>query len=175
MQEELEALVIKSQNGDKEAYGKIYNIFLKRIYRFIYYQIRDHETAQDITQTTFIKTWKSISSFSFDKGSFESFLFKIAKNLTIDHFRKKKNVSFEVTGDIASKEDIEEIVTRDEESETVRLAISKLEKVDKQIIILRYFEELPTLDIAEIVGIRDGALRVRIHRILKKLKDHMES
>jgi len=173
MQEELETLVLKSQNGDKEAYGKIYNIFLKRIYRFVYYQIQDHETAQDIAQTTFIKIWKAISTFSFDKGSFESFLFKVAKNLTIDQCRKKKNISFEVTGDLASKEDIEENIAKDEEKEIVHLAISKLDKTDKQIVILRYFEELPTADIAEIVGIKDGALRVRIHRILKKLKNYL--
>lgn len=174
MVEDISILVNKVQNGDKEAFGEIYKLYLGKIYRFIYFSLYDRQLAEDLTQETFLKAWRAIGSFSSDRGTFQAFLFAIARNLTVDHWRKKKDISLEAIPEIISPESVEEKFFRKEESQRVANALKILDDFEKQIIILRYFEELSFSEIAGVVDQNEGALRVRIHRILKKLKKYIE-
>lgn len=167
-------LVLKAKKGDKEAFGEVYKLFFKRIFRFVHYLVREHEVSQDVTQTTFIKAWKSLPSFSTKKGTFQSFLFTIARNLVIDHQRKKKNISLEVVGEIMMDDDLEGKMVKDEEKKMVHRTLDGLESEEKHIIALRFFEDLSFKEVADIVGEKEGAIRVRTHRILKKLKEVIE-
>lgn len=176
MIEDIMALVLKAQGGDKEAFGKIYKFYLKKIYRFAYYMIQNHELAEDITQNTFIKVWRALPLFSLrENGTFQAYLFKIARNLAIDYQRKKKEVSLEVIADvIPSNENLEDIVSRKEEKNMVNKALSSLDKAEKQIVVLRYFEDMSYEEISKVVGKNEGAIRVQLHRILKKLKKEIK-
>jgi RNA polymerase sigma-70 factor (ECF subfamily) len=174
MEEDLSALIHKAQSGDTNAFGRIYELFYKRIYRYLNINLGSPETAQDLCQETFLSAWRNIKSFSEDKGgSLQAYLFRIARNKIIDLSRKKKEISLEVTGDFESKEDILGSLDKEEDIEMVRKALSSLEEVERQIIVLRYFEELSTAEVAQAVGFNEGALRVRLHRILKKLKENL--
>lgn len=170
MEKDEQVLIEKAKTGDKDAFGKLYQKYLNRIFRFIYYLIHDYESSQDITQNTFMKAWNSLPRFDMEKGTLQSFLFTIARNTVIDFQRKKKSVSLETIEEIISNEDVEKEAIRSEEKQTILKALSYLETDEKQIIALRYFEELSFSEIAEVMQIKEGALRVRIHRILKKLK-----
>lgn len=173
--DELTPLIKKAQTGDRDAYGAIYEFFLKKIFRFIYYLAGDRILAEDLTQETFLKGWKSIASYQAKKGgSFQAFLYKIARNCVVDWQRKKKEQRIIEGFDVASGENLEETVNKNEDEKVVWDALDKLDEEEKQIMILRYFEDLPTQDVAEIIKVNDGALRVRIHRILKKLKLELE-
>jgi RNA polymerase sigma-70 factor (ECF subfamily) len=175
MEEGLTQLIILAQEGDRDSYGKIYGIFYKRIYRYCHFNTQNRELSQDICQETFIKAWRAIPSFSIKKGgSLQAFFFRIARNLIIDNARKKKTASLENYENLASKEDLAENLDRKDENKKLKEAMAKLTEADKQIIILHYFEEMSGSEIAKVVGIREGALRVRTHRIIKKLKDFME-
>jgi len=172
--DDLSRLIRRSQEGDKDAFGEIYNLFLKRIFRFVYFSVRDRELAADLTQTTFLKAWQSIKKFSLQRGSFQAFLFTIARNLVIDHGRKKKEVSLETIADFPSFENPEEDMERLSEKRRVLQALSKLDRQDREIVVFRYFEELSFSEIARVTGKREGAVRVKVHRVLKKLKEHLE-
>lgn len=175
MEEDLTQLIILAQGGDRDAYGKIYGIFYKRIWRYCHFNTQDRELSQDICQETFIKAWKAIPSFSIKKGgSLQAFLFRIARNLIIDNSRKKKTASLENYENLASNEDLAENVDRKDENKKLKEAMAKLNERDRQIVVLHYFEEMSGAEIARVVGIREGALRVRTHRIIKKLKELME-
>lgn len=173
--DELETWIKRAQKGDKDAFENIYNFFFKRIYRYCNYNLRRKEIAQDIAQETFIKCWKSLPSFSFKKGgSFQAFLFKIAKNLIIDESRKKKTLKMEEYLEKAASDNLEEELDRKNEESRIKEAVKKLDETDRQIIVLRYFEDLSFSEIEEVVSIKSGALRVRTHRILKKLKENLD-
>ena len=176
MDEDTFKLVQRAQKGDKEAYGAIYELYQKKIYRFSYYMIQNQELAEDITQNTFIKAWRALPSFSLNKnGTIQAYLFKIARNLTIDYQRKKKEASLEVIEDIMpSDENLEEIVARREEREMVARALKTLDEEERQIVVLRYFEDMSYEEISKVVGKNEGAIRVRLHRILKKLKEEIK-
>lgn len=175
MSEDVKALVLRAQAGNKEAFGEIYKIFFPKIYRFIYFSVRNKEISEDLSQSTFLRIWKAIGSYSDKKGSFQSYLFAIARNLIIDWQRKKKEISLEWI-DIPQDSDgpLEEI-QKNEIKESVWKAMSSIESEERHLVILRYFEELSYKEIGRIVGKNEGAVRVRLHRILKILKQEIKN
>lgn len=175
MEEDLSNLIHKAQNGDTNALGKIYELFYPRIYRYLKINLESPEAAEDLCQETFLSAWKSLKSFSEDKGgSLQAYLFRIARNKIIDLSRKKKEVHLEESWEFESNEDILSSLDSESDIAQVQKALASLEEIERQIIVLRYFEELSTAEVAQAVGFNEGALRVRIHRILKKLKENLE-
>ena len=170
--ENLPEIVQKAKEGDKEAFGKLYNEYYGKIYRYCMINIYKSELAQDLCQETFIRAWKSLPSFTLDKGgTFQAYIFRIARNLIIDLSRKKKEFSLAEYVEIEVHENFEEQLDKENEVEKLKRAIAKLEDIDRQIIILRYFEEMGHSEVAKIIGINEGALRVRTARLLKKMKE----
>lgn len=164
-------LIEKAKNGDKDAYGKLYKEYYKRIHRYCKANLYREDVVEDVCQEVFIRAWKALGTFLLkDGGTFQAFLFRIARNLIIDLSRKKKEFSLETYQEIAVDEDLEEKLDKKDSFEKVKYALSKLKDIDRQLIILRYFEELSHAEVAKILGIKTGNLRVRTIRILKKLK-----
>ncbi|HVA97139.1 MAG TPA: RNA polymerase sigma factor [Candidatus Acidoferrales bacterium] len=168
----LDECIKRAQNGDKDAYGELYKQYYSRIYRYCRINLYNRPVADDVCQEVFIRAWKALPKFSLkDGGTFQAFLFRIARNLIIDLSRKKKEVSLEQVEEISKEENLIEGISKREDIERVRNALSKLADIDRQIIILRYFEDMSHSDIAKIIKIREGALRVRTIRLLKKLRE----
>lgn len=171
----LEGLIERAQNQDKDAFEQIYKTFYQRIYRYILYNTQDAFLAQDLCQETFLKAWKSISSFSHRKGgSFQAFLFTIARNCIIDNSRKRKELPINQGFEVESLENLEEKAQTWDNEKLVSSALQRLGELEKQIIVLRYFEDLTMIEIAKILKIKEGTLRVKIHRVLKELKEILE-
>ena len=167
----LHKLIRDAQQGSRQAFGEIYRILLPKIYRFIWYEVRDKQTAEDLAQVTFLRLWKAIRSYDTDKGSFQSFTFAIARNLIIDWHRKKRPVSLEAIGEIEERDDTMERVIQHEAVDRVREALAQLPAEDRQLVMLRHFEEVSYEEIATIMGKQEGAVRVKLHRILRQLKN----
>jgi RNA polymerase sigma-70 factor (ECF subfamily) len=173
--EDLETIIGKAQRGDIQAFGQIYQLFYKRIFRFCQIHLESEETAADICQETFIKAWKALPGFSLSKGgSLQAYLFKIARNLLIDQSRKKREVKLEVAEEAETHEDFVSQVDSQEEEKKLHNALDKLTIMDRQIVILRYFEDLSFTEISQATGVKEGALRVRTNRALKKLKEILD-
>lgn len=175
--EKLKSLVQKAQKGDRDAFSEIYKLYFAKIFKYCKFNTNDEFEAQDICQETFVKAWKNIKDFDSDRPdwSIQAFLFTIARNLIIDRSRRKKELHIEEYLELETNEDFYENVDRENNVSLVRQALSKLEEMERQIIILRYFEEMDTKQIANILEIKDGALRVRLHRTMDKLKQITET
>ncbi len=169
------ALVEQAKKGDKFAFGLLYKEFMPRIYRYILYLVSDTQKAEDLTQETFLKTWKYLPKFSSKKGTFQAFVYRIARNLVIDYQRKKKAVllGIEFSKKLASNENVEEGYERHEKVGELKKALSKLAEFDRELIVLRYFEELSFREIAKTVKKKEGSIRVRVHRALAVLKENI--
>lgn len=175
MTEQWDILVTKAKDGDKDAFGKLYGMYMVKIYRFAYFLLQDKTAAEDITQETFLKAWKAITRFSpKDGGTFQAFLFAIARNLVTDVRRKKPMVSLSIIEEPGYTDDIEERLMRLEKKERVREVLQRLSPFEQHMVILRFFEELPFTEIAKALDMKEGAIRVRLHRILKGLKTYLE-
>lgn len=169
------ALVEQAKKGDKFAFGSLYKEFMPRIYRYILYLVSDSQLAEDLTQETFLKTWKYLPKFSSKKGTFQAFVYRIARNLVIDHQRKKKAVLLrtEFSKKLPSNENLEESYERYEKVGELKEALSKLPDFDRELIVLRYFEELSFSEVAKTVKKKEGSIRVRVHRALVVLKENI--
>ena len=173
---EEEYLIKKAQKGDKEAYGQLYKKYFQKIYRYCKFNTESDEVAKDICQESFVKAWKKIKDFKTEGNwSLQSFLFTIARNLIIDRVRKKKEYSLEQFEELPSEYDLYEQIDKKLEVQRVREVLSKLEDIDRQIILLRYFVEMSSQEVAKILGLKDGALRVRTFRVMQKMKDIFEA
>ena len=170
MPQSVEDLVSRAKAGDKDAFGELYSLFFDRIYRFVYVSLRDRELSEDLTQNTFLRSWRSLKTFSTSAGSFQAFLFAIARNLLIDWYRKKKPLPLFVAEQKPSKENLEEEAVQKEAQGVVWKALFRLREMERHLIVLRYFEDLSYREIAKVVGKNEGAVRVSIYRILKTLK-----
>lgn len=170
---DLSEVIEKAKRGDTKAFQEIYQTFYKKIFRYCVFNGQTEEGAKDICQEVFLRAWKSLPRFSLkDGGTMQAFLFRIARNLLIDLSRKKKEYALKEYEDaIETNEDFIEDFAREQSIKNVKTALSELEEKDRQIVVLRYFEELSTADVAKALKMKEGALRVRIHRTLKKLED----
>lgn len=174
MDETVADYVARAKEGDKEAFGRLYSLFLEKIYRFVYYLASDEELAYDITQDAFVRAWRALPRFDRERGSFSTFLYAIARNLVIDNQRKRITFSLEFVGDVGKEENFEEDIDRKERAGKVREILSSLDGHDRELVVLRYFEEMSFKKISKIVGKEEGAVRVKVFRILKSLKEKLE-
>ncbi len=174
MEDKLERVIQKAKGGDKDAFGKLYLLFRNQIFRYTYYLIYDRNLAEDLTQLTFLKAWLAIPHFSTRKGTLQSYLYAIARNLVIDYQRRKKEVSLEDVAEPSYEVNFEDKLVKEENVKMVQTLLNELDAEEKQLVIFRYFEELHFGEIAHILHKKEGAIRVRLHRILQKLKERVK-
>jgi len=91
-QTDLNKLVEKAADGDYAAFGELYSLYLDRIFRYVFYQVKDRMRAEDITEEIFIKAWKAIASCKGKEPTFSAWLYRIAHNYLIDIFRSNKRL-----------------------------------------------------------------------------------
>ena len=83
-------LVLQAQAGNSEAFGQLYDAYMERIYRFVYFRVEDQQTAEDITSQVFLKAWNNLDRFQFSRTPYLAWLYTIAHNAVIDHYRTRK-------------------------------------------------------------------------------------
>jgi len=171
--DEITGLVKKALDGDIEAYGQIYAVYLDRIYRYVFYQIRDEMKAQDITQEVFVKAWHSLRACRGKEHLFNAWLYRIAHNHPIDIIRRNRrevpleNTVLDAPGDTV--QDAEAASTRQEVLKTV----AGLSEPQKQIVLLKFIEGYDNEEIQKITGKRPGAIRAIQMRALKTLRQRL--
>ncbi|PIT88358.1 MAG: hypothetical protein COU29_01025 [Candidatus Magasanikbacteria bacterium CG10_big_fil_rev_8_21_14_0_10_36_32] len=161
---------------DTEAFAALYDLYIKRIYRFVFFKVSGHEEAEDITSEVFLKAWNYISEKK-DVKSFSGLLYRIARNAIIDMYRSK---SLHANPLLLSElpEGIEigdtgkwvERVGGILEAKRIVQAIKKLKQEYQEVVTLKYIDELSVAEISEITGKGKIAVRVTLHRAIKKLQ-----
>lgn len=148
-----------------------YDTFADAIYRHIYFRIFNRDAAKDLMQDTFARTWDYLRKGK-EVQNLKAFLYKVANNLIIDEYRKKKEISLDglqKNGFDAESRDQEKIAIEIENSNTLR-HIRKLEPHHRDILVMRYVNDLSIREIAEIIGQSENVVSVRINRGVKELK-----
>ncbi|MBI5742228.1 MAG: RNA polymerase sigma factor [Candidatus Niyogibacteria bacterium] len=147
-----------------------YNELVDQIFRFVYLKTSSRETAEDLTSECFMSTVKYLQTN--EVQNLRAFLYKTARNKIIDHYRIKGRVIYSDEAVLANEGEIgyEDIVNR-QDARMVRDTLVNLEDADKEVLTLRYTEDLSVTDIAKIVGKNPVAVRVQIFRALRKMRD----
>jgi len=166
-------------NSLNEQFGQIYDQYIDKIYRFVYLKVSSQEIAEDITSKVFLKGWEA-----FQKGQKGTpgeiknpgaFLYQIARNAVIDHYREKgrsKVVAVDASQELVDPgTNAQDKAILNADLGIVKTAILKLKKEHQDIIIWHYLEDMSINDIAEMLDKPAGTVRVILHRGLKDLRD----
>ncbi len=161
---------------DPDAFAELYDLYVKRIYRFVFFKVSGHEEAEDITSEVFLRTWNYLAEGK-EITSFSGLLYRTARNCIIDLYRSK---SYQANPLLLSElpEGTEpsdmgrsvELISSTMGAAEIIKAIKKMKQEYQEILTLKYIDELSTEEIAEIVGKGKIAVRVTLHRALKRLK-----
>jgi RNA polymerase sigma-70 factor, ECF subfamily len=172
---QIEQLVSLAQKGDTDSFAKLYDLYVDQIYRYIYFRVK-HEDALDLTENVFLKVWENIKSYKTGRKYFTSWVYKIAHNTVVDHYRLSKPVDSLDISVPDEKKDIDPIVLTERKinNENLSKALKKLKKRYQQIIILKYINELENEEIAKIMNKSEGSLRILKFRALKALRQVMD-
>ncbi len=136
-----------------------------KIYHYCYFKIHQKETAEDITQETFLRFFES--SNYINTGKTIQYLYTIARNLCIDEYRKQKKE--ELNYEMADIYFEENMITRI----SVRVALSQLSETDRELLLLRYVNEVPISVISKLYGISRFAVYRKISQAVKNLKEKL--
>jgi RNA polymerase sigma-70 factor (ECF subfamily) len=164
----------KAKAGDAQAFGVLYDRYIDRIYRFVYFKTFDKDVAEDIVSTIFIKAYERIATFDPQKGVFSQWIYGIARNAIIDHFRTAKNhANIEDIFDLGESERTEEKIDARELLGKVEKYLTTLTPRQREIVTLRLWEELSYREIAEIVGGTEDAAKVMFSRTIRELREKL--
>ena len=169
------ALMLKVKAGDVDKLNLLYHRYSRRFFGFFYGMSKDGATSEDLVQNVFMRILKYKHSYSED-GDFEVWAFQMARNVFKDHYRKNKRYSLQETmdpweGELKEERNIESAITRNEELSHLKNALNKLSDDKRELVELVKFQRVKYAKVAEMLGISESAVKVRVHRVLKELKD----
>jgi RNA polymerase sigma-70 factor (ECF subfamily) len=172
---DVESIIDRAINGDTEAFGCLYDIYVDRIYRHIYYRTSNVEDARDLTQEVFMKAWQALPKYRRTKTPFLGWLFTISHNRVIDYYRTKKDYAY--LNDVSIVDDRDRSPDQLAEAQftrqAIRRAILQLPEVQQQVILMSFIEGLEYSEIAAVLHKSEGNIRVIVHRALKKMQEIM--
>lgn len=165
-----------SQTNQKDL-KRLYDLYLHDVYKYCLYFTNNHAEAEDLTQDTFIKVMKSYPSFK-GESSEKTWILSIARNTTVDYFRKRKirdflpDIFFSKTNDPLYDEP-EQYSENKEEWEDIQHALRKLKPAYRNVVILRGLQELSIKETAAILQCKESKVKVDYHRALKQLQNYV--
>jgi RNA polymerase sigma-70 factor (ECF subfamily) len=169
-------LVQKAIDNDAEAFGRLYDMHVDRIYRNIYYRVGNEADSEDLTQQVFLKAWQAIGKYKKMASPFIAWLMTIGHNLVIDFYRSRKDRAYleaEILAD-DSMPSPERAAEASMEQQHLRRAILQLGGDEQQVVILRLIEGFEFAEIASLMKKKEGNIRVILHRALVKLRNILE-
>lgn len=174
MQHDEAQLITDARRGDAEAFGLLYDAYVRRIYDYVYYRVHHRETAEDLAADVFLRAWRAIEGFDPKKGAFSAWLYRIARNRVIDHARSRRD-----------SEDIEDVwdllrsgddPARDAETaerlRTVERLMADLSPGQREVLLLRAWDGLSYAEIAATLGKSEAACKMSFSRAVAELRKH---
>jgi RNA polymerase sigma factor (sigma-70 family) len=153
-------------------FSKLYDDNVDKIYRFIYLKVESQQSAEDITSQVFVKGWARFRAGSDIKNP-TAYLYQIARAEIVNHLRvrtKHRTFSLDQVEIIDSRQNLTEKQETDSDLADLQKALKQLDEDEQNVLIMRYLDEQPFKTIALALDKNEGAVRVMIHRALKKLK-----
>ena len=171
------ALVERAQAGDREALEELYLIHFDRIYGYLHVSVGNRHDAEDLTTQTFLRMLEAIGKFRWQSAPFSAWLFRIAHNLAMDHFRATKRWQLEET---PPEPDPDEVTSAEHGALESIGRKSMLELIDdlspeqQQVLTLKFVFNFGNAEAATILGKTEGAVKSLQHRALASLQKQLE-
>src|SRR5918998_3792181 len=166
---EIRKLVERGQAGDRDALEELYLLHFDRIYAYLHLSVGNRHDAEDLTTQTFLKMLESIGRFRWQAAPFSAWLFRIAHNLAMDHFRASRR--WQPEEDVPEPPGSEEASAEDQAMHSIGRQsllelIDKLSTEQQQVLTLKFVFNVPNAEVATILGKTEGAIKSLQHRAL---------
>jgi RNA polymerase sigma-70 factor, ECF subfamily len=174
--QDIRALVERAQAGDREALEDLYLLHFDRIYSYLHIAVGNRHDAEDLTTQTFLRMLESIGRFRFGKAPFSAWLFRIAHNLSVDHFRAARRLqpAEDVPEADGSADDSAEERALEKIGRTSMLElIAALSHEQQQVLTLKFVFNFSNGETATILGKTEGAIKSLQHRALTSLQKQL--
>lgn len=167
------ALMDKVKNGDLDKLGLLFERYKKPLFGFFYGMNKDADLSEDLVQNVFVRILKYRTVFRGD-GEFRTWMFHIARNVSHDHYRKKRVDARDSIDDWQDR--LSEGTNRfteyqqEEDMELLAIAMSRLSEEKREVLLLSKYQEKKYKEIAELLGCTESAVKVKVFRALQELK-----
>lgn len=172
---QLQELVIRAQEGSEEAFEKLYDNFFLPLYRYTAFRTSSH-LVEDVVADIFIKAWEKLHQYKARKGvPFGAWLYRIARHTIIDSYRRERETE-EVSEDWADPDILNRADTRVKSADRLRIvqeAMAQLPKRYREILLLSFVAELATSEVARVLRMTEGGVRILKFRALRKLESFL--
>jgi len=173
---DIDLLVERAIDGDADAFGRLYDMHVDRVYRHVYYRVGNVADAEDLTQQVFLRAWQAVHRYKKSASPFLAWLIKISHNLVVDFYRSNKAVTyldldFHASEPSSNPEHLAEVRF---EQQQMRQAILELSGDQQQVVLMRFIEGFSYSEIAASISKSEGAVRVILHRALVRLRKILE-
>ncbi|MBQ2783031.1 MAG: sigma-70 family RNA polymerase sigma factor [Oscillospiraceae bacterium] len=166
-------LISRARGGDREAFGELVEQYRDNVYRLAYRMCGNAYDADEAAQEAFVAAWRALPNFRGD-AKFSTWLYRLTTNAAIDVMRREKRHQTVGDGEMMELADDadspQETVERTEQQEAVQKALATLSEEYREVLLLRYMEELDYAEIAEVLQLPSGTVKSRINRAKAALK-----
>jgi RNA polymerase sigma-70 factor (ECF subfamily) len=175
--EESELIEI-AKGGEADAFGELYRRYAKIVFRFIYANLNDRFDAEDLTEEVFLRAWRSLSNYRQKGVPFLAYLFKIARNVLIDFYRRAGrsggHMSIEDKQITDFNPDPGETAILNIEHQEIRNTLTELREDYRTVLVLRFLSGLSPEETGAVMGRTPGAVRILQHRALSALRSRLD-
>ncbi|TKJ16509.1 sigma-70 family RNA polymerase sigma factor [Blastococcus sp. CCUG 61487] len=165
--------VRRTQEGDAEAFGLLYDHYVTLVYRYVHNRVGDRATAEDVTSETFVRALRRIDSLSFQGRDVGAWLVTIARNIVLDHVKSSRYRLEVATADMRdadrATDSPEDAVISHLTNRQLLECVQQLGSEQQECIVLRFIHGLSVSETAEIMGKKDGAIKALQHRAVRRL------
>ena len=169
-----ELRIIEAARQDPRAFGELYKLYVEQIFRYLYSRLGNVHEAEDVTAQTFLAAFESFDRFRQD-GHFASWLFTIARNKAMDHFRQRKNTaSIDEVDDIPVENEPLYGVIQSEQAAILTRLIQELPEEERELLRCRFLTEMSFPEIACFLHRNEEAVKKSIYRLLARLHSQLE-
>ena len=165
--------IIQAQNGDTHTLSALYQRYRVGVFRYLYYRTGDLQAAEDLTSEVFLRMLRSITNYHPKGVSFDAWLFQIARNVSIDHYRKSRHREHLPLNDelVAKGEQVDHTVERELISETLAEALVQLNETQRDVIVMRFVVGMRISQVAQSLQKSEDSIKGLQRRGLIALRD----
>jgi RNA polymerase sigma-70 factor (ECF subfamily) len=172
MSADRERELVSRAREDGDAFVELYHFYVPRIYGFIFRRVRDHSVAEDLTSVTFQKALENVRRSDFRNETFGGWLYRVASNAVVDHFRRaRRNVLMSSAYGESEPADLAmDAMAAALDRDEVRRALERLPDNHREVIVLRFYDDLEVPEICAVLGCSRAVFSLRLHRAIRALR-----
>jgi RNA polymerase sigma-70 factor, ECF subfamily len=171
-------LAQRASQHDPTAFAQLYNAYVDKIYKYVYYKVGNPSDAEDLTEQVFLKAWEAIGRYTWCGYPFSSWLYKLAHNLVVDHYRTRRE-SLPLNEILSTSDepvvDPELALNLSLDAAELAEAMQQLTGEQRQVIALKFIEGYDNAEIAQMLNKKEGAIRALQYRALRSLQSILEA